>query len=57
MRDLKIEELAHVYGAGGRGKKWCAPKKKKHGKGGSSGSGGRHAKSSGSGGRGRKGSS
>jgi len=35
MRDLKSEELTHVYGAGGRGKRWCAPKKhkkhKKHG--------------------------
>jgi hypothetical protein len=38
MRDLKTEELTHVYGAGGRGKKWCPPKKhhKKAKKGGGS---------------------
>ena len=39
MRDLKTEELSQVYGAGGRGKRDCAPKKHKK-KGGSSKSGG-----------------
>ena len=37
MRDLEMEELGHVYGAGGCGKSPCAPKKQpKCGKGGSS---------------------
>ena len=37
MRDLEMEELTHVYGAGGRGKSPCPPRKQpKCGKGGSS---------------------
>jgi hypothetical protein len=44
MRDLKSEELSHVYGAGGRGKN-CHTRKGKHGTGskgrGSHGSSGR----------------
>jgi hypothetical protein len=50
MRDLKIDELGAVYGAGGRGKKHCAPKKHKGGssrkKGRSSSKGRKHGKSS-----------
>lgn len=37
MRDLKVEELGHVYGAGGHGK-CCRCKGKGRGKGGSSSS-------------------
>lgn len=54
MRDLKAQELTHVYGAGGRGKR-CAPKKK-HGKRRGSGSGS-NGNRGGSGSRGRKGGS
>ena len=43
MRDLRSEELTHVYGAGGKGKR-CAPKKHKR-KGGSSSRGKRHGSS------------
>lgn len=57
MRDLTVEEVGHVYGAGGRGHK--APKRNNKCKpsrgGGSSGSGGRGG--SGSGGRHKGGSS
>jgi len=33
MRNLKSEELAHVYGAGGRGKQTCHKNKGRHGTG------------------------
>jgi hypothetical protein len=39
MRNLKIEELTHVYGAGGSSKS-CTPSKGKGGTGGKHGSGG-----------------
>jgi hypothetical protein len=51
MRNLKIEELTHVYGAGGSGKQSCS-----HGKGKSgTGSKGRGSKGHGSKGHGSKG--
>jgi hypothetical protein len=53
MRNLKTEELTHVYGAGGRGKSSCPPKHEKHARRGSSngkrrGSGSGHGKRRGS---------
>jgi hypothetical protein len=42
MRDLEMEELTHVYGAGGRGRSPCPPSKPPRcGRGGKSGSRGR----------------
>ncbi len=33
MRDLRTEEMTHVYGAGGKGKSYCKPVKCHSGKG------------------------
>ena len=45
MRDLNSNELISVYGAGGKGKKSCAPKKKHKGSGSKRGSGSKHGRS------------
>jgi hypothetical protein len=51
MRGLKIEELSNVYGAGGKGKKYCGG----HGGSGSKGSKSKGSKSKGSKSKGSRG--